>query len=159
VRAAAPAAARAPVRAPVRAAPAAGRQQKGMEEEILNLTGQMDEMKLSVDSLEKERDFYFAKVRPSSVPRVLCGLLIHRAQLRDIEVLVQQRFEVLEGGGEEAALELDTLKQIQAVLYSTEEGFEVPEGGEVSWCSRGRDASPGSHPSQAALLGDEEETF
>ncbi|PWN99230.1 hypothetical protein FA09DRAFT_342961 [Tilletiopsis washingtonensis] len=122
VRAAAPAAARAPVRAPVRAAPAAGRQQKGMEEEILNLTGQMDEMKLSVDSLEKERDFYFAK-------------------LRDIEVLVQQRFEVLEGGGEEAALELDTLKQIQAVLYSTEEGFEVPEGGE------------------AALLGDEEETF
>ena len=64
---------------------------------------------------------------------------------QSVRPLVQQRFEVLEGGGEEAALELDTLKQIQAVLYSTEEGFEVPEGGEVSWCSRRRDASPGSH--------------
>lgn len=74
---------------------------------------------------------------------------------------MQQRFEVLEGGGEEAALELDTLKQIQAVLYSTEEGFEVPEGGEVSRRSRlGLHASPSSRArSQAALLGDEEETF
>ncbi|PWN39549.1 hypothetical protein IE81DRAFT_326430 [Ceraceosorus guamensis] len=94
------------------------------DETIAALTGQMDEMKLSVDSLEKERDFYFAK-------------------LRDIEVLVQGRLELLETGEEPAAdnnLELETLKQIQAILYSTEEGFEVPEG-------------------QEGVLGDEEETF
>lgn len=35
------------------------------DETIAALTGQMDEMKLSVDSLEKERDFYFAKVSAS----------------------------------------------------------------------------------------------
>lgn len=32
------------------------------DETIQALTNQMDEMKLSVDSLEKERDFYFSKV-------------------------------------------------------------------------------------------------
>ncbi|SPO41094.1 probable EB1-like protein [Pseudozyma flocculosa] len=81
-------------------------------ETIQALTAQMDEMKVSVDSLEKERDFYFAK-------------------LRDIEILVQERLGLL---GEEAEQnpdpEAETLKQIQAVLYSTEEGFEVPEGAE-----------------------------
>ena len=92
----------------------------GVSTEALQaLTAQMEEMKVSVDSLEKERDFYFGK-------------------LRDIELLVQERL----GSGEEDAeteqeglatgLEEETLKQIQAVLYSTEEGFEVPEGGEVS---------------------------
>lgn len=48
---------------------------------------------------------------------------------------MQQRMELLEAAGEEAPVEgseIETLKQIQAVLYSTEEGFEVPEGGEVS---------------------------
>lgn len=43
--------------------------------------------------------------------------------------------ELLESGEEPAGegnLELETLKQIQAILYSTEEGFEVPEGQEVS---------------------------
>ncbi|KKZ65988.1 RP/EB family microtubule-associated protein, partial [[Emmonsia] crescens] len=54
--------------------------------------------------LEKERDFYFAK-------------------LRDIELLLQQAVE--------ADPELDKdddslVKHIQAILYSTEEGFEIP---------------------------------
>ncbi|KAK0517651.1 microtubule integrity protein mal3 [Tilletia horrida] len=86
-------------------------------ETIAALTGQMDELKLSVDGLEKERDFYFTK-------------------LRDIELLVQER---LDGGaeGEEpdppvTEIEAETLKQIQAILYSTEEGFEVPETAEVA---------------------------
>lgn len=96
----------------------------GVSTEALQaLTAQMEEMKVSVDSLEKERDFYFGK-------------------LRDIELLVQERL----GTGEEdpeaeqeglaTGVEAETLKQIQAVLYSTEEGFEVPEGGEVSCGAR-----------------------
>lgn len=83
---------------------------------IQALTSQMDEMKMSVDSLEKERDFYFAK-------------------LRDIEILVQDRLtqigEVEEDPERVETEEEASLKQIQAILYSTEEGFEVPEGNEV----------------------------
>ncbi|KAG0278526.1 hypothetical protein BGZ95_003795 [Linnemannia exigua] len=50
----------------------------------------------------KERDFYFGK-------------------LRDIEMLIQQDL----GENPEGA-EVALLKEIQAVLYSTEEGFEMP---------------------------------
>ncbi|EST08132.1 EB1, C-terminal [Kalmanozyma brasiliensis GHG001] len=92
---------------------------------IAALTSQMDEMKISVDSLEKERDFYFAK-------------------LRDIEILVQERLTLLSEqfpvpseeedpeGLHVGTEEQESLKQIQAILYSTEEGFEVPEGQEVA---------------------------
>ncbi|GAM84781.1 hypothetical protein ANO11243_027820 [Dothideomycetidae sp. 11243] len=58
----------------------------------------------TVAGLERERDFYFSK-------------------LRDIELLVQGAFEA------EPELENDDgglLKQIQNILYSTEEGFEIP---------------------------------
>ncbi|TKY88420.1 hypothetical protein EX895_002772 [Sporisorium graminicola] len=94
-------------------------------ETIQALTAQMDEMKVSVDSLEKERDFYFAK-------------------LRDIEILVQERLSILAEqfpppseeedpeGLHVGTEEQESLKQIQAILYSTEEGFEVPEGNEVA---------------------------
>ncbi len=56
--------------------------------------------------MERERDFYFSK-------------------LRDIELLVQQAVE------EDPELEKQEdglVKQIQNILYSTEEGFEIPEG-------------------------------
>lgn len=92
-------------------------------ETIQALTAQMDEMKVSVDSLEKERDFYFAK-------------------LRDVEILVQERLSILAEAEADAenpedavalnSAESDSLKQIQAILYSTEEGFEVPEGAELA---------------------------
>lgn len=58
----------------------------------------------TVTGLERERDFYFSK-------------------LRDIELLIQGAFEA------EPDLENDDggiLKQIQNILYSTEEGFEIP---------------------------------
>ncbi|GAA5891891.1 hypothetical protein JCM8208_002925 [Rhodotorula glutinis] len=75
------------------------------------LTGQMNEMKLSVEGLEKERDFYFNK-------------------LRDIEIIIGARLELAEqepdGNGVTDA-EKETLLQMQQILYSTEEGFEVPE--------------------------------
>lgn len=62
-------------------------------------------LKETVNGLERERDFYFAK-------------------LRDIELLVQQAVE------EDPELEKQEdglVKQIQTILYSTEEGFEIPE--------------------------------
>jgi RP/EB family microtubule-associated protein len=68
----------------------------------------------------------------------LCLFLPNFAKLRDIELMIQDRIALIENpmegdekipeGGPEEVL----LKQIQAVLYSTEDGFEVPEGQEVS---------------------------
>lgn len=91
-------------------------------ETINQLTAEIDEMKVSVDSLERERDFYFRK-------------------LRDVEVLVQERLadvarnaEATDGDNERGdASEEEMLKQIQTVLYATEEGFELPDvaGNEV----------------------------
>jgi RP/EB family microtubule-associated protein len=54
--------------------------------------------------LERERDFYFSK-------------------LRDIELLIQQEVDA------DPSLEQDEgglVKRIQLILYSTEEGFEIP---------------------------------
>lgn len=72
------------------------------------LQTQLREMSTHMEGLEKERDFYFAK-------------------LRDIEILVQQQSETLESQGKED----DNLKEIQKILYSTEDGFEVPENAPV----------------------------
>ncbi|GAP88923.1 putative RP EB family microtubule-associated protein [Rosellinia necatrix] len=66
-------------------------------------------LKETVVGLERERDFYFSK-------------------LRDIELLIQQAVE------EDPELEKQEdglIKQIQAILYSTEEGFEIPAEGET----------------------------
>lgn len=65
-------------------------------------------LKETVVGLERERDFYFSK-------------------LRDIELLVQQAVE------EDPELEKQEdglVKQIQTILYSTEEGFEIPAEGD-----------------------------
>jgi len=65
-------------------------------------------LKETVAGLERERDFYFSK-------------------LRDIELLVQAAVE------EDPELEKQEdglIKQIQSILYSTEEGFEIPTEGE-----------------------------
>jgi len=65
-------------------------------------------LKETVVGLERERDFYFSK-------------------LRDIELLVQQAVD------EDPELEKQEdglIKQIQTILYSTEEGFEIPAEGE-----------------------------
>ncbi|KAF7293903.1 hypothetical protein HMN09_01186500 [Mycena chlorophos] len=72
------------------------------------LNAQVRELTNHVEGLEKERDFYFEK-------------------LRDIEIMVQQRMEALEADGQDD----ETLREIQKVLYATEDGFEVPEQGEL----------------------------
>jgi len=73
--------------------------------QLIELNKQNDELKVTVDGLEKERDFYFGK-------------------LRDIEILVQQQLD------QDPDNHLS--KEIQAILYSTEvtgDGFEVPPEG------------------------------
>ncbi|KAI9695520.1 MAG: hypothetical protein M1836_006437 [Candelina mexicana] len=68
-------------------------------------------LKDTVAGLERERDFYFSK-------------------LRDIELLIQQ---AVDADPEIEKDEEGLVKNIQAILYSTEEGFEIPaevEGGQ-----------------------------
>ncbi|EMD39482.1 hypothetical protein CERSUDRAFT_45712 [Gelatoporia subvermispora B] len=77
-------------------------------EAVQALQTQLREMSTHLEGLEKERDFYFAK-------------------LRDIEILVQQQLEVLEAEAKDDPV----MRDIQKILYSTEEGFEVPEAGAV----------------------------
>jgi RP/EB family microtubule-associated protein len=90
-------------RAPVARRPGSAQPNQG--EAVAALTAQVRELSAHMEGLEKERDFYFQK-------------------LRDIEILVQQQAEVLEAEQREDP----TLKEIQKILYSTEEGFEVPDG-------------------------------
>ncbi|KAI8058835.1 calponin homology domain-containing protein [Thamnidium elegans] len=80
---------------------------------IIDLNKQIAELKLTVDGLEKERDFYFGK-------------------LREIEIDVQENLEAVELNCQETDRNLEDheafpiLQSVQTILYSTEEGFEVP---------------------------------
>ncbi|KAF4580730.1 MAPRE family protein [Pleurotus pulmonarius] len=84
--------------------PVGGRAGSAQPEVVQQLRAQVQEMSTHLEGLEKERDFYFEK-------------------LRDIEILAQQQLETLEAEGKDD----NTLREIQKILYSTEEGFEVPE--------------------------------
>lgn len=72
-------------------------QNRGDTGKVEELTGQIMELKMSVEGLEKERDFYFGK-------------------LRDIEVMCQESDE-----------SNPLIQKILDVLYATEEGFAPPE--------------------------------
>ncbi|EGP92385.1 unnamed protein product [Zymoseptoria tritici ST99CH_1A5] len=85
------------------AAPRSGSRQAAPASSLLQQKNA--ELTETVQGLERERDFYFSK-------------------LRDIELLIQQAMDA------DPALEEDEgslLKQIQTILYSTEEGFEIPQ--------------------------------
>ncbi|KAK6335315.1 hypothetical protein TWF718_010746 [Orbilia javanica] len=66
------------------------------------LQAEVSTLKESVAGLERERDFYFSK-------------------LRDIELLLQESQE--DSGEDKGAV----IKKVQDILYSTEDGFEIPE--------------------------------
>jgi len=55
-------------------------------------------------------------MRNSFLAMVPFAMLKYLAQLRDIEILVQQQLEALEGVGNDD----ETLREIQKILYSTE---------------------------------------
>lgn len=65
---------------------------------VEELTTQLNDLTVTVEGLEKERDFYFGK-------------------LRDIEVLCQEHENE----------EIPAIKQILDILYATEDGFAAPE--------------------------------
>ncbi|XP_063707170.1 microtubule-associated protein RP/EB family member 1 isoform X1 [Culicoides brevitarsis] len=89
----------APVRPTPSSRPAASRPaNNAVNHQIEELTSQMMDMRLSLEGLEKERDFYFSK-------------------LRDIEILCQ---EVEEGPTE-------LVPKILEILYATEDGFAPPD--------------------------------
>lgn len=69
--------------------------------QIAALTKTITELKLSVDEMEKERDFYFNK-------------------LRDIEILTQKI-------NDPAITSSLFFKQVTEILYTTEDGFEIPQ--------------------------------
>ena len=98
----------------------------------------MSEMRVSVEALEKERDFYFGK-------------------LREIEIIVAARLEEPEEGVSEA----DVLARVQEILYQTEVGPGHAElcyiaAADLSrvWWQDGFEV-----PNEEEGLVDEEETF
>ncbi|CAJ0968037.1 unnamed protein product [Ranitomeya imitator] len=72
-----------------------------LDSQITELNQQLMELKLTVDGLEKERDFYFSK-------------------LRDIELICQ----------EHESENVGVLSKIIDILYATEEGFAPPDDDE-----------------------------
>ncbi|CAG8729750.1 6656_t:CDS:2, partial [Acaulospora colombiana] len=77
--------------------------------ELLAMQTQVQELTTTMEGLEKERDFYFAKVCTQTSCSPISNVV---AQLRDIEILVQQEFD--------AGKDDEVLKEIQKILYSTE---------------------------------------
>jgi len=73
------------------------------QQEVDALTSELSELKNNMEGLEKERDFYFGK-------------------LRDIEVICQ----------EDDNQSLPLSEKVLNVLYATEEGFTAPEEAEVA---------------------------
>ncbi|KAK9366643.1 calponin homology domain-containing protein [Lipomyces kononenkoae] len=80
--------------------------------QIAQLQAETAALKEQAEGLERERDFYFNK-------------------LREIEILVQAVADedaALAESGQEVNPEKDFLiKQIQDILYTTEDGFEIPD--------------------------------
>ncbi|KAI9104651.1 calponin homology domain-containing protein [Phlyctochytrium arcticum] len=75
--------------------------QKALQE----MQQQITEFQVTVQQVEKEREFYFTK-------------------LRDIEIYVQEQLEA--GGTGDLS---SVLNHITGIMYKTEDGFEIPEGG------------------------------
>eukprot|EP00842_Homolaphlyctis_polyrhiza_P006300 jgi/Hompol1/6671/HPOL_000128-RA len=71
-----------------------------------DMSQQVAELKITVEQVEREREFYFSK-------------------LREIEMYIQSRTE----SGIDDHLD-EAFKEIQSIMYKTEEGFEIPVDGD-----------------------------
>ncbi|CAJ1078392.1 microtubule-associated protein RP/EB family member 3-like isoform X2 [Xyrichtys novacula] len=80
----------------------------GGDAELIELNQQLLDLKLTVEGLEKERDFYFGK-------------------LRDIEIICQ----------EHEPENNPSLAKIMATLYATEDGFAPPEDDDIEEGAQG----------------------
>jgi len=72
-----------------------------LQQSITNMNRSLTEMRMSLEDMEKERDFYFGK-------------------LRDVEAVTQRYTDP-------AVTATSFFKEIIEALYKTEEGFEIPE--------------------------------
>jgi len=100
-----PAAASRPAAKPASASKLGGRSGSGdvNGQEVKELTGLVEQLKITQDGLEKERDFYFTK-------------------LRDIEIVCQDV---------EGVTCAELVQKVLDILYATEEGFAPPDEVEV----------------------------
>jgi len=80
--------------------------------QVDELSTQLAETRLNLEGLEKERDFYFGK-------------------LRDIEIFCQEQ---------EGSESNPQLQKVLEILYATEDGFAAPEDGEVPAPTNGEGA-------------------
>lgn len=116
--------------APAPAARAGGRTPLGgyrsgssmSNEAVQQLQAQVADLSGQLEGLEKERDFYFEKVRSNGgltrrYSRILCCY-----QLRDIEILVQEQ---LDSGTDSDPKDDEVFAKIQKILYSTEVGLDL----------------------------------
>ncbi|XP_070070276.1 microtubule-associated protein RP/EB family member 1 isoform X3 [Drosophila takahashii] len=76
-----------------------GEEQENKQKSVTNVKDQVMDMRINLEGLEKERDFYFSK-------------------LRDIEILCQEADD-----GEQHPL----IQKIMDILYATEDGFAPPD--------------------------------
>ena len=93
-----------------------------MAAQLEDLTQELIDMRLSIEGLEKERDFYFGKLRDievSSDQKINQSAIILSLHLS--QVVIQE--------GAEAADPLAS--KILEVLYATEDGFAVPDDEDV----------------------------
>lgn len=98
-----------PASTTARAVPRVGSAGAGTGAASAALKQENESLKEAIGGLEKERDFYFSK-------------------LRDIELLLQT---AIEADPEIEKEENGLVKNIQSILYSTEEGFEIPAEAEL----------------------------
>jgi len=82
------------------------------DDAIADLETQISEMRITVESLEKERDFYYGK-------------------LRQIEMLCQEKEE--EMGELDDSPTAQLISTVLEVLYAKEEGFEAPDEDEEEY--------------------------
>ncbi|KAI9023390.1 calponin homology domain-containing protein [Hyaloraphidium curvatum] len=87
---------------PARKAPALG---KGKDDRVAKLEEDLAAFKEMVDAAIVERDFYFGK-------------------LRELEVLMQSKLQADAAHSEDLK---DMLKEMEAILYATADGFAIPE--------------------------------
>jgi len=92
------------------ARPASGQSRRAPSQQsddvIADLETQISEMRITVESLEKERDFYYGK-------------------LRQIEMLCQEKEEEMVEDDQSPTSQL--ISTVLEVLYAKEEGFEAPD--------------------------------
>lgn len=105
-------------------ASAGGAGSAAQKQKIQELEEQVSELKLTSDTLEKERDFYFGK-------------------LRDIEILLQSHQDQENPNPEDKTAALANL--VLKILYATEdEKVEVDENGNVNIVSSGEEGNEGT---------------